>query len=122
TLWVEVTSPQPLGTLLRLHLHKEPLLSLVPDRWFCATVTVTGPHPPGDTEDVTGDVTETRLGDNEGDTGDVPTATFPCHRWLESGEMVLREGTARTPREAARVPQLLQQRREEQRERQESFE
>ncbi|XP_062368154.1 polyunsaturated fatty acid lipoxygenase ALOX15B-like [Cinclus cinclus] len=106
TLWLEVTCPQPLGTLLSLRLHKEPLLSLVPDRWFCATVTVTGPH----------------LGDTAGDPGDVPTATFPCHRWLESGDLVLREGTARTPRDAARVPQLLQQRQEERRERKEAFE
>ncbi|XP_066426911.1 polyunsaturated fatty acid lipoxygenase ALOX15B-like [Molothrus aeneus] len=124
TLWLEVTCPRPLGTLLSLRLHKEPLLSLVPDRWFCASVTVTGPLPgdsagdaPGDIRDISGDV-----GDAAGDDGDVPTATFPCHRWLESGDLELREGTARTPRDAARVPELLQQRQEERRERRESFE
>ncbi|KAM4751766.1 uncharacterized protein ACIQIH_002042, partial [Cyanocitta cristata] len=48
-------------------------------------------------------------------------ATFPCHRWLDSGHLELREGTARTPREAAREPQLLRQRQEERRERKEAF-
>ncbi|XP_037982422.1 polyunsaturated fatty acid lipoxygenase ALOX15B-like [Motacilla alba alba] len=124
TLWLEVTAPRPLGTLLSLRLHKEPLMSLVPDRWFCASVTVTGPLP-GDAAGDGGD-TVRDLGDIEGDpedtAGDVPTAFFPCHRWLESGDLELREGTARTPRDAARVPQLLQQRQEERRERRESFE
>ncbi|XP_032940134.1 polyunsaturated fatty acid lipoxygenase ALOX15B-like [Catharus ustulatus] len=110
TVWLDVVSPQPLGTLLSLRLHKEPLLSLVPDRWFCATVVVTGPHP-GDTR-----------GDSEGDSEDVPKATFPCHRWVESGDMELREGTARLPSDAARVPELLRQRQEERRERREAFE
>ncbi|XP_040470211.1 polyunsaturated fatty acid lipoxygenase ALOX15B-like [Falco naumanni] len=106
TVAVEVTSARPLGTLLLLQLWKEPLVSLVPDRWFCACVTVTGP-----------------LGDNDdkGDTGDTPRATFPCYRWLESGLLELREGTARTPNGATWEPQLLQQRQEERKERQEAF-
>lgn len=85
TVVAEVTSPRPLGTLLLLRLWKEPLVSLVPDRWFCARVTVTGPLG-GDSGDA-GD-------DNEDeDDEDVPRATFPCHRWLESGFLELREAT-----------------------------
>ncbi|XP_074023487.1 LOW QUALITY PROTEIN: hydroperoxide isomerase ALOXE3-like [Numenius arquata] len=91
-------------------------MSLVPDRWFCARVTVTGPlgegEGGGDPED---------NGDGDDDDGDTPKATFPCYRWLESGHLELREATARTPREVALDPQLLQQRQEERRERQEAF-
>ncbi|XP_074995547.1 hydroperoxide isomerase ALOXE3-like [Calonectris borealis] len=116
TVVAEVTSARPLGTLLLLRLWKEPLVSLVPDRWFCARVTVTGPLGDGDDEggDDDGD------GD-DGDDGDTPRATFPCYRWLESGCLELREGTARTPRGAAWEPRLLQQRQEERREREEAF-
>ncbi|XP_064904262.1 polyunsaturated fatty acid lipoxygenase ALOX15B-like [Columba livia] len=80
----------------------------------------------GDTNDTIGDTNDT-IGDTgatTGDTGatsDVPSATFPCHRWLGSGCTDLHEGTARTPLEAARVPQLLQLRQEEQEERREAF-
>ncbi|XP_053908672.1 polyunsaturated fatty acid lipoxygenase ALOX15B-like, partial [Cuculus canorus] len=105
TVVAEVTSPRALGTLQLLRLWKEPLVSLVPDRWLCEKVTVTGPY-----------------GDSDGDSdGDTPTATFPCHRWLESGGLDLREGTARPPREVSLEPQLLQQRLNERREREELF-
>ncbi|XP_051632326.1 hydroperoxide isomerase ALOXE3-like, partial [Manacus candei] len=65
----------------------------------------------------------TSPGGSPGGTGrpPPPTANFPCHRWLESGDLELREGTARTPQEAARVPELLQQRQEERKERRETF-
>ncbi|KAM6289113.1 hydroperoxide isomerase ALOXE3-like [Aegotheles albertisi] len=43
TVVAQVTSRWPLGTLLLLRLHKEPLVSIVPDRWLCDSVTVTGP-------------------------------------------------------------------------------
>lgn len=56
----------------------------------------------------------------DGDSG-VPTAAFPCYRWLESGELQLREGTARTPRADEAEPLLLLHRNEERREREENF-
>ncbi|XP_038128776.1 arachidonate 12-lipoxygenase, 12S-type [Cyprinodon tularosa] len=89
-----VTSKAPLGRLLLVRLEKEKYF--VEDNWFCRYVTV---EPPGGNK----------------------LLTFPCYRWLIGNAKVeIREGAAKTLVEDSSA-RLLQHRRNELQERQNTF-
>ncbi|XP_046531418.1 polyunsaturated fatty acid lipoxygenase ALOX15B-like isoform X1 [Equus quagga] len=89
----EVKSPQDVGPVLLLRVHKAPpalpllLGPLAPDAWFCRSFQLTPPRG--------------------------SPLRFPAYQWLEgAGSLVLREGAAKVSW-ADHHPKLQQQRREE---------
>ncbi|XP_037348776.1 polyunsaturated fatty acid lipoxygenase ALOX15B-like isoform X1 [Talpa occidentalis] len=97
----EVTSPQDVGPVLLLRVHKappklpRPLGPLAPDAWFCRWFQLTPPRG--------------------------APLRFPCYQWLEGSEgLVLREGAGKVPC-ADHHPALQQQRKEELKLRQEIY-
>ncbi|XP_043438967.1 polyunsaturated fatty acid lipoxygenase ALOX15B [Prionailurus bengalensis] len=96
-----VASPQDVGRVLLLRLHKAPLLlpspvgPLARDAWFCNWLQLTPPQG--------------------------APLRFPCYQWMEgSGILTLREGAGKVSR-ADDHPVLQQQRREELQARQDSY-
>ncbi|XP_070084252.1 polyunsaturated fatty acid lipoxygenase ALOX15B isoform X2 [Equus przewalskii] len=97
----EVKSPQDVGPVLLLRVHKAPpalpllLGPLAPDAWFCRSFQLTPPRG--------------------------SLLRFPAYQWLEgAGSLVLREGAAKVSW-ADHHPKLQQQRREELQARQEMY-
>uniref|UniRef100_A0A9L0JPT1 Arachidonate 15-lipoxygenase type B n=1 Tax=Equus asinus TaxID=9793 RepID=A0A9L0JPT1_EQUAS len=97
----EVKSPQDVGPVLLLRVHKAPpallllLGPLAPDAWFCRSFQLTPPRG--------------------------SPLRFPAYQWLEgAGSLVLREGAAKVSW-ADHHPKLQQQRREELQARQEMY-
>ncbi|XP_025860974.2 polyunsaturated fatty acid lipoxygenase ALOX15B isoform X1 [Vulpes vulpes] len=97
----QVASPQDVGPLLLLRVHKAPLLLPAPvgpvarDAWFCRWFQLTPPQG--------------------------APLRFPCYQWLEgAGSLALRAGAAKVPW-ADDHPILQQQRQDELKARQDSY-
>ncbi|XP_032094528.1 hydroperoxide isomerase ALOXE3-like, partial [Thamnophis elegans] len=92
----DVPCEQDLGPIVLIRLHKEPYLFFPKDNWFCSYVTVKAPHG--------------------------ETYHFPSYQWLEGYcSLTLREGTAKTVEDDTGNPALLQHRKKELANRQESY-
>ncbi|KAF7236781.1 Hydroperoxide isomerase ALOXE3 [Varanus komodoensis] len=90
-----VTSEHDLGEIILLRLHKEYLIEIFSNSWYCDFIKVMGP--------------------------DGRTYHFPCYQWLEGRQVLeLREGTAKTPAMDI-IPLLQNHRKEEILKRQASF-